>query len=620
MTHDYRHALEAAVTAAREAGRILRADLHRPDGPRGGGHKADADEEAERAIRARLQGSFPAFGYLGEETGRQASARDEPHLWLVDPNDGTASYLKGLRGSAVSIGLLHDGRPVLGVVFAFAAPDDGGDLVAWAEGCGPLTRNGRPVERSPWPASLTADDVVLVSEGAQWKPEVNAAAVAPGRFRAMPSIAYRLALAAAGEGAVAVSLNGPGAWDYAGGHALLLGTGGVLVDESGGPVCYTREGDSGTVLCFGGSPAVAAELAARRWQHVLAAPKPAAEPYDLVRLQRGGAVEDAGVLSRAQGCLLGQLAGDALGALVEFERPETIRTRYRDGPSLMADGGTWHTLAGQPTDDSEMALALGRSIVACGGFDSEAAAAAYAAWYRSRPFDLGTTTGAALSAISDEALRHGQAAAAARAAASRSSQANGSLMRVSPLAIWGHRIAAADLAAHTRADASLTHPHGVCVESAATFVLAVAYAIRTGTGAEGVYRVALEWAERDGGEPAVAQVMSEAARRSPGDYLSKAGWVLVALQNAFHQLLHAPSLEAGIVRTVREGGDTDTNAAIAGALLGAVRGRDAVPLQWRQMILSCRPIGRLPGVHRPRPRSCWPVDALDLAERLLLAG
>jgi len=94
--------------------------------------------------------------------------------------------------------------------------------------------------------------------------------------------------------------------------------------------------------------------------------------------------------------------------------------------------------------------------------------------------------------------------------------------------------------------------------------------------------------------------------------------VLIALQNAFYELLHAPSLEEGVVRTVRRGGDTDTNAAIAGALLGAVHGRDAVPVQWRQMILSCRPVAA-PAAH-PRPLAYWPADVYELSERLLVAG
>jgi hypothetical protein len=69
---------------------------------------------------------------------------------------------------------------------------------------------------------------------------------------------------------------------------------------------------------------------------------------------------------------------------------------------------------------------------------------------------------------------------------------------------------------------------------------------------------------------------------------------------------------------VRRGGDTDTNAAIAGALLGAIHGRDAVPSQWRGMVSSCRP-HPLRG-ERPRPMAYWGVDVLELAERLLLGS
>nr|WP_235670380.1 ADP-ribosylglycohydrolase family protein [Prosthecochloris vibrioformis] len=54
--------------------------------------------------------------------------------------------------------------------------------------------------------------------------------------------------------------------------------------------------------------------------------------------------------SKAQGCLLGQLAGDALGSLVEFQSPDEIRRSYPDGVRELADGGTWNTIAGQPTN------------------------------------------------------------------------------------------------------------------------------------------------------------------------------------------------------------------------------------------------------------------------------
>ena len=70
--------------------------------------------------------------------------------------------------------------------------------------------------------------------------------------------------------------------------------------------------------------------------------------------------ENSTTLVRAQGCLIGQLAGDALGSLVEFQSPEEIRRSYPEGVRELADGGTWNTIAGQPTDDSEMSLLLAR--------------------------------------------------------------------------------------------------------------------------------------------------------------------------------------------------------------------------------------------------------------------
>jgi ADP-ribosylglycohydrolase/fructose-1,6-bisphosphatase/inositol monophosphatase family enzyme len=610
-------ALETAVEAALAAGAILLAELHRAGGPRGGEGKAPADTEAEIEIRRRLLDAFPSWGYVGEETGARDAANEDAPIWLVDPNDGTSSFLRGSRGTTVSIALLDRGVPVLGVLYAFAAPDDRGDLFAWAEGCGPPMRNGRAIRRAPWPDTLASSDLVLLSDRADGKPEINARLVAPARFRAIESIAHRLALVAAGDALATVSVNSPGDWDYAAGHALIRATGGEFLDERGRPVTYSHEGRSHTTACFGGAPQVVRELAARDWGAIARAPKVRPEPFDLVRLERDRHVSDPDRLSRAQGCLLGQLAGDSLGSLVEFHSPGQILRAYPGGVRDLADGGTWGTIAGQPTDDSELALALARSIVMSGGYDPESAAQAYRFWLRSRPFDCGSTVMTALGAIDDEDAETGAAAAAARAAANPESQANGSLMRACPLGIWGHARPPDALAAIARADASLTHPHPACGDAGAAFVIAIARGIAEGASAAAMYEGAMVWASAHARDASVVDTLRSAQDTLPSDYLTNQGWVLVALQNAFFQLLHAPSLEDGVVRTVMAGGDTDTNAAIAGALLGAALGRAAVPARWRDAVLSCRPLAGLPGVSRPRPRAFWPVDALELAERLL---
>src|SRR5512142_854556 len=97
---NYEGALRAATDAALAAGELLRGEFHRPGGPRGEIGHCPADIEAERLIRGSLCGAFPDWCYLGEETGSQRGS-DTQHCWLVDPNDGTALFQKGQRGSAV---------------------------------------------------------------------------------------------------------------------------------------------------------------------------------------------------------------------------------------------------------------------------------------------------------------------------------------------------------------------------------------------------------------------------------------------------------------------------------------------------------------------------------------
>ncbi len=327
----------------------------------------------------------------------------------------------------------------------------------------------------------------------------------------------------------------------------------------------------------------------------------------------------ADILARAQGCLLGQLAGDALGSMVEFKSAREIRARYPDGLHIIGPSEVHRTIAGQATDDSELALALARSLLARGAFDEEDVAGAYADWLASNPFDVGNTIRGAATAMLKARSRGASLAQAGRVAPSRSSEANGAMMRQSPLAIWGWRLDEGALAALVHADTTLTHSNQVCQDASSALLVALAATIREGlTGAE-AYEHACAWDQAHGSSPTVTAALNAARSAAPA-FETNAGHVLVALQNAFHQALHAPSFEAGIVDTVMSGGDPDTNAAITGALLGAIHGVVAVPEQWRSAVLGCRPAQGAPGVLNPRPELYWPVDALELAEKLLQSG
>jgi len=324
---------------------------------------------------------------------------------------------------------------------------------------------------------------------------------------------------------------------------------------------------------------------------------------------------DAAVLSRAQGCLLGQLTGDALGSMVEFESAVAIARQYPHGLHEIGPSPVWGTQAGQPTDDSELALALARTLVARGTYDAETVVAAYADWYESPPFDIGTTTRVALSAAA-AARREGRSLVAATdKAANRESEANGALMRQSPLAIWGHALPQDRLADALWQDTALTHPNHVCQDASAAVILPLAAIIHGGLDAEAAYAQALAWDAAHGASPTVTNAL-RAAREAPPDYGRSQGHVLIALQNAWYEALHTGSFADGVTATVMGGGDTDTNAAIAGALLGALHGIAAVPAQWRDTVLACRPQAGQPGVTRPRPATYWPADALTLAAAL----
>ena len=311
----------------------------------------------------------------------------------------------------------------------------------------------------------------------------------------------------------------------------------------------------------------------------------------------------ANAVARAQGCLLGQLSGDALGSLVEFQTPEHILREYPDGVRELVDGGTWDTIAGQPTDDSEMALLLARMLVDQGRYDHGEAKKAYLFWLDSGTFDCGMTVSSGL-----------------RGCHNPDSQANGAMMRISPLGIFGSKHDLEHVAKWARQDARITHPHRVCQQANALFTMAIAYAVRHGCDAPDMYEQIVTWAvdmETDG---KLLNAVQGAAEAVPDGYVHQQGWVLTAFRNALWQLVHAPNLEEGVIDTVMRGGDTDTNAAICGALLGAVWGRNAIPAQWSECVLNCRPAAGQPHVYRPRPECFWPVDALELAERLVDAG
>jgi ADP-ribosylglycohydrolase len=192
------------------------------------------------------------------------------------------------------------------------------------------------------------------------------------------------------------------------------------------------------------------------------------------------------------------------------------------------------------------------------------------------------------------------------------------MTRVIPLGIAGHNWSARKLAAAAMADAKLTNPHRVCQGANAALVMAIAHGIREACSAEEVFTHTVAGAKALELHPAVITALESAAEAPAAADVPQTG--PSTLQTAFHELLYADSLANGVMGVAEMGGEAGTNAAVTGALLGAVHGYHAIPPTWVRKAVTSRPVPGLDGVTRPRPRSLWCVDALVLAEQLFAMG
>jgi ADP-ribosyl-[dinitrogen reductase] hydrolase len=287
----------------------------------------------------------------------------------------------------------------------------------------------------------------------------------------------------------------------------------------------------------------------------------------------------AGTIDRARGALLGLAVGDALGGPLEFLSADQIHARY-GRPVDGYVGGGWLSLApGQGTDDTAMAMALARSAATSTGYHPGRALAAYLEWFRTNPPDVGHTIRAALAGA--EAGMSTVAVTEAFHRKAGRSAGNGSLMRVAPIALR-HLIAAERRAVAARVDSKLTHFDDHAAAACAWLCDALAALVEGIDGSELLPPPDLEpeW-----------NISPDDAARSAGG--PAAGYVGTALGVAAAAVRTASSLEEGLVWAVNLGGDTDTNGAVAGALLGARFGASAIPPRWLDRLAVRDEAGRL---------------------------
>ena len=212
---------------------------------------SEADIAVNDLLGARLGGARPDYGWLSEESEDDPARLGAEVVWIVDPIDGTSAFLDGRAEFTVAAALTHGGEPVLAAV-CNPATDEFWDAVKGG-GC---RLNGTPVRVTGHAACAGARLLMRRRALARSRDPQAFREVATAEPR---SIAYRLALVAAGRYDAVVSLGGKSDWDLAAAELLVTEAGGRITTTAGERFRYNRESIRHRT-CIAANPALHAAL------------------------------------------------------------------------------------------------------------------------------------------------------------------------------------------------------------------------------------------------------------------------------------------------------------------------------------------------------------------------
>ncbi|MYA50542.1 MAG: hypothetical protein F4045_01755 [Chloroflexi bacterium] len=318
---------------------------------------------------------------------------------------------------------------------------------------------------------------------------------------------------------------------------------------------------------------------------------------------------------RARGLMVGIAAGNLLGITVEGRTKDDVHHRFPNGMRDIA------AKPGFPDDDDLAQSLIIAEAAEEGPLDVEDLGHRFWEWGEVNGLGMGNLTSQVLAlfggspprrlgcgTIDDVRQPRGLAIEdASRKAWGGKSAGNGALMRCTPIAIrW--RDDAVALARNSVVSAVPTHWDARCGWSCAALNIGIAAALRGETMDADALIAAVEEAVLaslpelsrygyEAGMPHSVRIAVAQAASLEIDEIEFDGWnlgfTLLALRAGLISLWRAPDFEQGLRAVVEAGGDTDTNGAVAGAVLGARFGIDTIPQRWRDRIAELRE-GRTP--------------------------
>ena len=286
---------------------------------------------------------------------------------------------------------------------------------------------------------------------------------------------------------------------------------------------------------------------------------------------------------KIKGALYGIAVGDVLGAPIEGWRPKDINAKFGMVKDVM---GFDNFKAGEFTDDTWLTLATARAYDDT-TFAPEKAAASMVIWMRTIGKGIGKLTNAALSHISAgrEDIYHSGHRALSNVGGHRGAS-NGSLMRCISTGLV-HSSSSKDLIDETKILSEITHVDPRCVASCVGYNIVVA-----GLLENRAFPILLLEAENEIRKISIetADIFKDIRDGKPSKFdpnlMNEIGFVHRALERSLIAARDATDFESEMIKVVNEGGDTDTNAAISGGLLGIKFGFSSIPKRWTDAILE----------------------------------
>jgi ADP-ribosylglycohydrolase len=283
---------------------------------------------------------------------------------------------------------------------------------------------------------------------------------------------------------------------------------------------------------------------------------------------------------------MGVCVGDALGVPVEFSpRAERIKSPV----TKMLGYGTWNQPPGTWSDDSSLMLCLADSL--CSGYDVDDIGKSFCRWYRENywtahgeVFDIGNTTYTAIINLEKgiPALQAG--------GTGESSNGNGSLMRILPMAYLHETLTFPELLTKVHEVSCITHGH-LRSQMACGIYISIAIELLQGADLATAYVQGLQKIQEIytssqyiGEKSHFQRVFSGKIAALPIEEINSGGYVIDTLEASIWCLLNSSSYAESVIKAVNLGGDTDTTAAVTGGLAGIYYGLENIPPEWVEQI------------------------------------